>query len=119
MWRGVFRSPRGFGLWQSSAAFIPVAQFQSGRGLPQFTMVPRRTIIPFLSGLVALMCATQVFSAETGAPRLLTISPAGGKVGSTFDVVVTGDLSGLKEIHFSRPGITATLKETNRFAAAV
>lgn len=44
-------------------------------------------------------------------PRLNWLFPAGGQVGTTFLVTVTGDdLDDAKKLFFSHPGITATLK---------
>ncbi len=43
-------------------------------------------------------------------PRLLTVAPAGGKVGTTFDVECGGtDINGAEALLFSHPGIKATL----------
>ncbi|MDE2681811.1 MAG: hypothetical protein OSB29_10695, partial [Verrucomicrobiota bacterium] len=42
------------------------------------------------------------------APRLLTTLPMGGKVGTTFEITISGDdLDGITGMHFSHPGITA------------
>src|SRR6266700_1630100 len=54
--------------------------------------------------------------AQLPLARLLTVFPPGGKVGSQFEVVLTGaDLDEANQLHFSHPGITAKLKvgETN------
>ena len=52
--------------------------------------------------------------------RLLTITPAGAKAGSTVELTVTGqDLVGATELRFSQPGITATNKGTNLFQVTI
>ena len=52
--------------------------------------------------------------------RLLTITPAGAKAGSTFEVTVSGpDLEGAKKLGFSHAGITATNQGTNRFQVTI
>jgi hypothetical protein len=44
-------------------------------------------------------------------PRLNYVFPAGGQVGTTFELKVTGDdLDDARELHFSHAGITATLQ---------
>lgn len=44
-------------------------------------------------------------------PRLLTITPMGGQVGTTFDVKATGEwLEGASALEFSHPGIVASPK---------
>jgi hypothetical protein len=55
---------------------------------------------------LVLLCHTA--QADLPLARLLTIFPAGGKAGNSFEVTITGnDLDGLSEIRFSHPGITA------------
>ncbi len=52
--------------------------------------------------------------------RLLTITPAGAKAGSSVEVTVTGqDLVGATELRFSQPGISATNKGTNLFQVTI
>src|SRR2546426_5983922 len=54
--------------------------------------------------------------AQLPVARLLTVFPPGGKVGSQFEVALTGaDLDEANQLHFSHPGITAKQKvgETN------
>src|SRR6266567_3411127 len=54
--------------------------------------------------------------AQLPVARLLTVFPPGGKVGSQFEISLTGvDLDEANQLHFSHPGITAKLKvgETN------
>src|SRR5712691_10352685 len=54
--------------------------------------------------------------AQLPVARLFTVFPPGGKVGSQFEVVLTGaDLDEANQLHFSRPGITSKQKlgETN------
>src|SRR6059036_1158929 len=54
--------------------------------------------------------------AQLPVVRLLTVFPPGGKVGSQFEVILTGaDLDEANQLHFSHTGITAKQKveETN------
>src|SRR5437667_1767474 len=54
--------------------------------------------------------------AQLPVARLLTVFPPGGKIGSQFEVSLTGaDLDEANQLHFSHPGITAKQKvgETN------
>jgi len=45
------------------------------------------------------------------APRLMATMPMGGKVGSTFDVAISGqNVEAVESLHFSHPGITAIAK---------
>ena len=65
--------------------------------------------------------------AELPLARLHTISPPGGKAGTSFEVSVSGpDLDDAMQIHFSNSGITATQKmsvanlpETNKVPSGV
>src|SRR5437667_12025142 len=54
--------------------------------------------------------------AQLPVARVLTVFPPGGKVGSQFEVILTGaDLDEANQLHFSHTGITAKQKveETN------
>ena len=45
------------------------------------------------------------------SPRLLTVTPMGGQIGSEFEVTITGQhLEGTEQLIFSNPAITATPK---------
>jgi len=65
--------------------------------------------------------------AQLPLARLLTVFPPGGKVGSQFEVALTGaDLDEATQLHFSHPGITAKQKtggdglpEPNKFLVTV
>lgn len=47
-------------------------------------------------------------------PRLNYSFPAGGQIGTTFELKITGDdLDDARELHFSHPGITARLSTAN------
>lgn len=59
-------------------------------------------------------------SGQLPSARLLNISPAGGKFGTPFEVTVSGtDLDDLKDLRFSHAGITASLKQSNRFEVSI
>jgi hypothetical protein len=54
------------------------------------------------------------------APRLLTTLPMGGKVGTTFEITISGDdLDGMTGLHFSHPSITAKAAGKNKFAVTI
>lgn len=55
------------------------------------------------------------------APRLLTTLPMGGKVGTTFEITISGDdLDGITGMHFSHPGITAKpAAAKNKFSVTI
>ena len=62
---------------------------------------------------VALSLAAQASGQSVGlpTPRLLTVTPAGGKAGPTFDVAVTGEhLDDAGDLLFSDPRVTARRK---------
>src|SRR2546426_5131660 len=66
--------------------------------------------------LLSLTVVLQSLFAELPVARLLTVFPPGGKVGSQFEVVLTGvDLDEANQLHFSHTGLTARQKvgETN------
>lgn len=73
---------------------------------------------------VALSLAAQSAAQSVGlpAPRLLTVAPAGGKAGTTFDVAVTGEhLDEAGDLLFSDPRVTAKRKPdaADRYAVTV
>ncbi len=55
------------------------------------------------------------------APRLLTTLPMGGKVGTTFEITISGDdLDAITGLYFSHPGITAKAAAgKNKFAVTI
>lgn len=71
------------------------------------------TSVGLLASLVALV-GSQDATAQLPQTRLTTISPMGGKVGTTFDVKVNGgvDLDELNSLVFNHPGIKAVPKTT-------
>ncbi|MCB9953441.1 MAG: PPC domain-containing protein [Planctomycetaceae bacterium] len=63
----------------------------------------------FITCIAGTYCLGQ--SVCLPAPRLLTVKPYGGKVGTTFDVVIAGEhIDDAEELRFSHPGITAQYK---------
>src|SRR2546426_9669114 len=78
--------------------------------------------------LAALLCGTQLSFAQLPAARLSTISPPGGKAGTTVEVTVTGsDLDDAGQLNFSHTNITARQKvadktgelEANKFLVTI
>ena len=79
--------------------------------------------------IIASLCCSSAFAQLAGlpTPRLLTIMPMGGQVGSTVEVVITGaDLEEANELRFSDPKITAKPKtaadgkpEANKFVVTI
>ena len=58
--------------------------------------------------------------AELPVPLLNSVTPMGGKIGAETEVVIAGaDLDEVDAMHFSHPGITATLKTPNHFAVKI
>ncbi len=58
--------------------------------------------------------------AELPVPLLNSVTPMGGKVGAETEVVIAGaDLDEVDALHFSHPGITATLKSPNHFIVKI
>ncbi len=69
---------------------------------------------------VFLAFATSQSLAELPTPLLTTITPPGGKSGTEFEITVAGtDLDEADALHFSHPGIAATLKSPNHFAVKI
>ena len=72
-------------------------------------MLPR-TALYFALGLITLSVAAPVFAQQVGlpAPRLLTVTPMGGQVGTSVEVSVTHqNIETVTELLFSTPKITA------------
>jgi hypothetical protein len=78
--------------------------------------------------LLMVSLASAVLHAELPAARLSTVFPAGGKIGTSFEVTVSGlDLDDVTQLLFSKPGITAKSKqlagsdkaEPNKFVVTV
>ena len=66
--------------------------------------------------LLFLLGGNGLLLAQLPVARLLTVFPPGGKIGSQFEVSLTGaDLDEANQLHFSHTGITAKQKvgETN------
>src|SRR5437867_13056403 len=71
-----------------------------------------RFVLSFLF-LLMLLVGHGSLLAQLPVARLLTVFPPGGKVGSQFEVSLTGaDLDEANQLHFSHPGITAKQKTT-------
>ena len=85
-----------------------------------------RLLLPFLSSFFLLLGEGLVL-AQLPLARLSTVFPPGGKVGSEFEVTVSGaDLDEANQLHFSNPGITAKQKtganglpEANKFVISI
>src|SRR5437773_9877831 len=82
----------------------------------------------FVSSILLVMLAQGPLLAQLPLARLLTVFPPGGKVGSQFEVALTGaDLDEANQLHFSHTGITAkqkvgqtnALPEVNKFLVAI
>ncbi len=58
--------------------------------------------------------------AELPVPLLNSVTPMGGKIGTETEITIAGaDLDEADALHFSHPGITATLKSPNHFAVKI
>ena len=58
--------------------------------------------------------------AELPVPLLNSVTPMGGKIGTETEVTIAGtDLDEVDALHFSHPGITATLKSPNHFTVKI
>jgi hypothetical protein len=78
----------------------------------------------WLAGLVAVLCWVLPAQAQQGqfpAARLTSLTPPGGKAGTTFEVTLNGgDLDDITDIWFSHPGIKAErVPDTPRFRVTV
>ena len=73
--------------------------------------------------LLALICISTLTSiglAELPVPLLNSVTPMGGKIGAETEVTIAGaDLDEADSLHFSHPGITATLKSPNHFTVKI
>lgn len=70
---------------------------------------------------LALLATSAVASAQgLPAPRLDSLFPAGGKVGSTVEVQIAGaDLDEVRELHFSEPSVKAQFVAPGKFKVTV
>ncbi len=88
---------------------------------PGISAAPLVTIL--MRAAFALIVAILVLSralAELPVPLLNSVSPMGGKIGTETEVVIAGaELDEADALHFSHPGITATLKAPNHFAVKI
>ncbi len=77
-----------------------------------------RGVLRFCASVLAAF--TLPTFAELPVARLDTVFPPGGKSGSEIDLVATGaDLDEASALHFTHPGITATLKPDKHFAVTI
>jgi hypothetical protein len=75
----------------------------------------RALILAFLCTAIAARS-----TAELPVPLLNSVTPMGGKIGTETEVTIVGaDLDEADTLHFSHPGITATLKSPNHFAVKI
>lgn len=82
----------------------------------------RRAIRARLILILAFICTAIVARsvAELPVPLLNSVTPTGGKIGTETEVTIAGaDLDEADALHFSHPGITATLKSPNHFAVKI
>lgn len=73
----------------------------------------KNTLVRIVAGMMGFWLGAASFAQEVclPAPRLLTISPMGGQVGTSFEVTITGEnIDGTTELLFSHPKITAKPK---------
>src|SRR5256885_16164429 len=71
--------------------------------------MPRCALL--LLSVLFLSVARESLLAQLPMVRLLTVLPAGGKLGTQFEVTLTGlDLDEANQLHFSHPGIGAKQK---------
>lgn len=92
-------------------------------------MFSRRLAAAAFAGSLLLFCASSAGAQEVGlpAPRLLTIVPMGGKVGTEFEVVIAGEhLEDAEALFFSDPRIkakrtvpSAGVPESDRYAVSI
>lgn len=66
-------------------------------------MLPRKSIM--LAAAATMLWLGDIHAQSTPAPKISTIAPAGGQVGSSFELTVTGtDMDKAEGLHFSFPG---------------
>src|SRR6266850_5386698 len=83
--------------------------------------------VPSFLFLLMVLVGQGSLMAQLPVARLLTVFPPGGKVGTQFEVSLTGaDLDEANQLHFSHTGITAKQKagenglpEANRFLVTI
>ncbi len=86
---------------------------------PNVVTLPLR-LLRFCASLVATAALLSIAHAELPVARLDTVFPPGGKAGSEIDLTATGtDLDEASALHFTHPGITATLKPDKHFAVTI
>ena len=93
----------------------------SGRRLVGATRGARIPASPLLLIVVACFAITAPRGlAELPVPLLNSVTPMGGKIGTETEVTIAGaDLDEVDALHFSHPGITATLKSPNHFTVKI
>ncbi len=72
-------------------------------------MIPKHSL-PIVFGLLSLCLTGQGFGQQVclPAPRLLTVTPMGGQIGTRVEVSLTGEnIEDVSALQFSTPGITA------------
>ena len=90
----------------------------------------RASVGKTLVWMTLLVCFSGTLFAQSVClplPRLLSTTPMGGTVGTTFDVTIAGEnLEDVTELRFQHPGITAVAKtndqgvtETNKFTVTI
>lgn len=75
-------------------------------------------MVPFrkFGSVAVILLSGAAVSAQLPAARLSSVFPAGGRIGSTFEVTVSGaDLDHASALHFSHPGISAKTKHVSQF----
>jgi hypothetical protein len=90
----------------------------------------RASVGKTLAWMTLIVCFSGTLFAQSVClplPRLLSTTPMGGTVGTTFDVTIAGEnLEDVTELRFQHPGITAVAKtndqgvtETNKFTVTI
>ena len=80
----------------------------------------RRAILRLVLAFACLAIAAPRSIAELPVPLLNSVTPMGGKIGAETEVTITGaDLDEVDALHFSHPGIAATLKTPNHFTVKI
>ena len=93
-----------------------------GAELSQRTKLVRHPLrfLRFCANLTATIALLSSASAELPVARLDTAFPPGGMRGTEIDLTATGaDLDEASALHFTHPGITATLKPDKHFAVTI